>query len=129
MNSSSSCKEGKTFIDEDGMEIVSSCDHTFKTKKCQCFASSDTKLPNEDQFCGFEQDGFIFPCDVGCCDKGCPGQCPGIDPKPPSDVIGEDILIINNEEKEIKKVIATLFILIIGLVIISTLSLFIQKTA
>jgi len=124
-----SCEEGNTFIDDDGMEIVSSCDYTFKTKKCQCFASGDAELPNDDQFCGFEQDGFIFPCDVGCCSEGCPGQCPGVEPRPPADVVDADIQIINNEDKEIQKVIATLLLLIFGLIIISTLSLFIQKKA
>lgn len=123
------CKEGSTFIDDDGMEIVLSCDQTFKTKNCECFAASDTDFPNENQFCGFEQDGFIFPCGAGCCSDGCPGECPGIIPKPPSTVVAKDVQIINNEEKEIKKVIATLLLLIIGLVIISTLSLFIQKRA
>lgn len=120
-----SCKEGNTFIDDgSGMEIVSSCDHSFKTKKCECFASNETDFPNEEQFCGFEQDGFIFPCDVGCCSEGCPGQCPGIEPKPPSRVIEPGIQIIKNEDKEIKKVVATLLLVIIGLIIVSTLSLF-----
>jgi len=123
-NINMSCKEGNTFIDDGGMEIISSCDHTFKTKKCECFATGDTEFPHEEQFCGFEQDGFIFPCGVGCCSEGCPGQCPGIEPKPPSDVVEADQKIINNEDKEIKKVVATILLLILGLVLISTLLLF-----
>ena len=123
-----SCKEGNTFINDDGVETFSSCNNVFKTKNCDCYASDDTNFPNEEQFCGFEQDGFIFPCDVGCCSDGCPGQCPGVFSKPPS-AVHDNNQIINTEEKELEKIIATLLLLIFGLIVISTLSLFIKKKA
>ena len=68
---------------------ASICSDRYSDRKCKCYPNlsiiqdegGDT---NSIQFCAFESDdGFIYPCDPGCCGAGCPGQCEGVAPRPP----------------------------------------------
>jgi len=111
-----SCK----LIDGSG---IAECRHTFETKDCKCFASDQTDFPHEDQFCGFEQDGFVFPCDSGCCGEGCPGECLGVQPRPP-DSVKTKLEIIQTEDEEIQKYLKITLGVILCLSVISTLALF-----
>lgn len=120
-----SCEEGETFIDDVGLQQSATCDDIFKTKECKCYATSDSNYPDEEQFCGFEQNGFIFPCQVGCCDEGCPGECPGIEPRPPHTIVKEE-LSVNNKDTLFRKIMATILIIVVALILTSTLSLFIK---
>ena len=62
------------------------------TKKCDlpsgvtaaCYANQDTLFPNQDQFCGYVQDGVMYGA-KGCCDPPCPSDdCPSIKPRIPA---------------------------------------------
>lgn len=76
---------------------VTTCRKLFTNKACKCYADlskiEDLKFVTEDektqainssQICGYESDdGFLFPCDPGCCASLCPGQCSGVPSRPP----------------------------------------------
>ena len=76
---------------------LSTCREQFSDKICKCYADlsviNDMKFDTEDdkkaaikanQICAYETDeGYLFPCDQGCCHSGCPGQCEGVSPRPP----------------------------------------------
>jgi len=70
---------------------VATCRKLFTDKGCKCYADrskiEDLKFDTEvekTQICAYESDdGFLFPCDPGCCINRCPGQCPGVAPRPP----------------------------------------------
>lgn len=56
-----------------------------------CFATSGTKKPDSDQFCGYIQNGFLYAA-KGCCTPACPTtDCPGVPPRPPTGVIPFDV--------------------------------------
>lgn len=71
-------KDSSEYRDSTG----SQCDTTCSTKlpkgtKAYCYANEDSERPDTDQFCGFEQHGFVMGA-PGCCDYPCPSeQCPG----------------------------------------------------
>jgi len=48
------------------------CSGFDKIRDCRCYAKPGKE---ERQFCGYNKNGVIIPCNPGCCDKGCPGQC------------------------------------------------------
>ena len=76
---------------------LSTCRQQFSKQSCKCYADlsiiGDMKFDTNDdkteavkkyQLCAYESDeGYLFPCDQGCCDGGCPGQCDGVTPRPP----------------------------------------------
>lgn len=76
---------------------VATCRKLFTNKPCKCYAdrskiedlkfdteAEKTQSINSTQICAYESDdGFLFPCDPGCCISKCPGQCPGVAPRPP----------------------------------------------
>ena len=76
---------------------VATCRKLFTNKACKCYADLseiedlqfDTEAKkiqaiNSTQICAYEgDDGFLFPCDPGCCISKCPGQCFGVAPRPP----------------------------------------------
>lgn len=48
-----------------------------------CYANDDTQYPTKDQFCAFEQDGFLEEA-PGCCTTVCPSEiCPSVKPADP----------------------------------------------
>ncbi len=76
---------------------TSSCSPRYNDRKCKCYPNvselefnkydtPDKKVQaiNSNQICAFEnEDGFMYPCDPGCCQGGCPGQCEEVAPRPP----------------------------------------------
>jgi len=76
---------------------TSSCSPIYSDRKCKCYPNaSELKFEPDDtpeqkhkaihanQICAFEaEDGFMYPCDPGCCQGGCPGQCEEVAPRPP----------------------------------------------
>lgn len=66
---------------------ASICSDVYSDRKCKCYpnlSNTDNVDYNSNQFCAFESDdGFVYPCDPGCCDLGCPGQCEEVEPRPP----------------------------------------------
>jgi len=117
-----SCKKGKKYLNKYGVEFTSKCSYTFDVnKQCKCYASINSQFPDEEQFCGFEENGKVFPCDIGCCDDGCPGQCPGIKPRPPYAIRRK----MRTKDTEIRKYIKLILTVLVYLIILSTISLFI----
>ena len=84
------------------------------TKQCRCYAKPGKE---NEQFCAYKKNSIVIPCDAGCCDKGCPGQCAGVPPSPP---YGIDTNLINIEK--IPEYLKALFLLVIILIIASTLT-------
>lgn len=75
------------------------CGSRFADKPCKCYTDLDentlkgltpaerTTRINSQQFCGYVgDDGFIYGCDPSCCSGGCPGECTGVSPRPPSGI-------------------------------------------
>ena len=118
------CKKGATYINKYGDQDISKCKSNFENKQCECYAKMNTKKPNEEQICGFMENGFFFHCDVGCCNDGCPGQCPGIESRPPyaMETQGDTATVVIIGANAIRYTIYTIFFLII----LSTLSLFVK---
>lgn len=52
-------------------------------KDCRCYAKVNVRDNTKTQFCGYKKNSLIIPCDPGCCDGGCPGECKGAAPAPP----------------------------------------------
>jgi len=118
------CEKGSKYTNEFGIEITSKCRHNFETKNCRCFSSGDMNT-HEEQFCGFEDNGYIFPCDSGCCNGGCPGECPGVEPRPPSKALNKDLKIIRTPDADkFQTYLKRIIILILCLCVISTIALF-----
>lgn len=93
--------------------LTNLCNVQYTSKPCKCYP----KLPedintsdlspeqksafiNSNQYCAYaDDDGFLFPCDPGCCKLKCPGQCDDVPPRPPESL---DFRI--NESPDNKKV-------------------------
>lgn len=87
-----------------------------RIKNCQCYGKDD-----KNQFCAYEENGFLYECFPGCCEGGCPGQCEGVRPKPPYK--DKSYTVVTKEVKKIDKYLQALFIFILLLVIASTFSI------
>jgi len=66
------------YRDPTGSQCVTKCNTKLpKGTKAYCYANEDSTSPDTDQFCGFEQHGFVVGA-PGCCEYSCPSeQCPG----------------------------------------------------
>jgi hypothetical protein len=89
------------------------CSGFDQLRKCRCYAKPGNE---EQQYCGYNKNGLIIPCGVGCCDGGCPGQCKDVPFKPP---FSFDTNVFNVEDFPLYLKVAAL--LVIALIIISTL--------
>lgn len=88
-----------------------------RTKNCRCFAYANVKDPKKEQFCGYKKNSVVIPCDPGCCDGGCPGQCKGVADKPPYEIAQNDV-----DLSKIPLYLKLAAFLLVVLVIISTIS-------
>jgi hypothetical protein len=80
---------------------ITQCDDFFKDKKCMCYSLKSTKVPREEQMCGYYKNGIIYECKAGCCPGGCPSsKCPDarILPKDPENYIPDDTAIITDPQ-------------------------------
>ena len=99
---------------------LSICGKGYTDKGCVCypnlsvlnnmtFDTNDDKnqAVKANQICAYESaEGYLFPCDAGCCEGGCPGQCPDVAPRPP-----QKAYTPNSVEKSKTKSSSNLFIL------------------
>lgn len=75
---------------------LSICDKNYKNKRCACYPNlsvlnnmvidDKNEAVRANQICAHESKGFLYPCDPGCCQGGCPGQCLDVPPRPPQKV-------------------------------------------
>jgi len=56
------------------------CSGFDRVRNCRCYAKPGNE---EKQFCAYSKNGVIIPCNPGCCDKGCQGQCEDVTFRPP----------------------------------------------
>ena len=107
------------------------CSHTicgskFADKPCKCYTSLDendlkgltpdqrTQKINSQQFCGYlGDDGFIYGCDPSCCSGGCPGECTGVTPRPPSGVAPPGVTLQRATQKKVSMFNIALIVLIL----------------
>lgn len=103
---------------------TSICSDRYSDRKCKCYPnlselSSDNldtpeaknKAINSNQICAFENDdGFMYPCDPGCCQGGCPGQCEEVKPRPPTAVYVK--MKPNTEDKRKMKSLTQLWMIV-----------------
>lgn len=101
------------------------CQGDNRIRNCQCYRQALGSM--YDQFCAYEENGFLVPCNKGCCNdgKGCPGQCDGAIDSPPykSDV---GLKKLSEADVNIERTVNLLIFLIIALIILSTLLLLIS---
>lgn len=84
--------------------------------ECRCYAYNDSKSPKGEQVCGIKKHGSIHPCKPGCCPGGCSGQCKDVPDREPYGT-GEKF-----EVPRLDVIFKICMVIILGLVIISTLS-------
>lgn len=104
---------------------IDTCKGDNRTHNCQCYRQVSGGM--YDQFCGYEENGFLVPCNKGCCNdgKGCPGQCEGaIDAPPYKSDMG--LKKLNEADVDIERSVNLLMFLIISLIILSTVLLLIS---
>lgn len=61
--------------------------------ECRCYAYSDAGDPRKNQFCGARKGPYVSPCPADCCDDGCPGQTPKIEPREPFRVVERPVVV------------------------------------
>ena len=54
-----------TFDNPGTKTLYNTCEND---KKCYCYATSDAIT---EQFCAYEEDGYLIPCNPKCCSKKC----------------------------------------------------------
>lgn len=86
-------------------------------ESCRCYTLSSETNPNERQFCGYKKGRTLLPCNPGCCAGGCPGQCGGVDPREPYEIIEDSIVI----EDPVQYAHAAI-VLVIMLILLSTIN-------
>ena len=60
--------------------------------ECRCYAYSDAGDPRKNQFCGARKGPYVSPCPADCCDSGCPGQTPKVEPREPFRVVERPVI-------------------------------------
>ena len=113
-----------------------SCNPAYSKRECKCYAQPE-EIPDanglvKNQFCGYEEDGFLIPCDASCCPRKCPGECYGVKPRKPEGKLPKDfkyadsIMDKNRQRKRESPMSIVLFlmILIVALGVLSTVSLY-----
>lgn len=95
------------------------CEGDNRIKNCQCYRNHSGGM--YDQICAYEENGFLIPCNAGCCNegKGCPGQCKGAIDAPPYRS-NEGLKTLSEGDIKIDRTINAFAFLVIALTIIST---------
>ena len=104
---------------------IDTCKGDNRIRNCQCYRQVSGGM--YDQFCAYEEAGFLVPCNKGCCNdgKGCPGQCDGaIDAPPYKSDMG--LKKLNEADVDIERSVNLLIFLIIALIMLSTILLLIS---
>lgn len=121
---------------------MSNCDLSFcsvnnSVRDCKCYPNLSilSQNPSQEelfgnQFCAFEsEDGFLYSCDAGCCQGGCPGECSNVSPRPPEGIYVKQNQIIGSEERSTKvgQYIIAVLVVMFGLALATVASLFHRK--
>jgi hypothetical protein len=78
-----------------------------------------TDYVNSNQYCAYQDDdGFLYPCDPACCTLKCPGQCPGVEPRPPESLIFN---VDSTKDAPFKPIVELWLIVTVCLVLLSVL--------
>lgn len=95
------------------------CKGDNRIKNCQCYSQISGGM--YDQFCAYEEAGFLIPCNKGCCNegKGCPGQCKSAIDAPPykSD---RNLKTLTEADVNIDRATNLFAFLVISLILLST---------
>jgi hypothetical protein len=94
-----------------------SCPKKFRDKSCKCRTVQGDACEPIKTVCAYEEDGTLYGCPTGCCNNQCGGQCGSPmyeDTATPTKYAPIDI--------QIKKYIMALVILLVGLLLLSSVS-------
>ena len=103
------------------------CKGDNRIRNCQCYSVENAGDVRMEQFCGHEVDGYIYPCEPGCCHKGrgCPGQCKCVRAVPPYNVVSPNQVVDPEVVEERPGLIIDITILsAIALIILNIIALF-----
>ena len=107
---------------------LQTCGRAFHNNDCKCYVNMSLNPTKEqmyeNQICAYEsKDGFIYPCDPGCCKAGCPGQCPRVTPRPPEGTHKKRMITEKEQSIKVYPLIYTLLIVMFILLLASVASL------
>ena len=104
---------------------TNTCTKNFVGKDCMCYQTEPGD--ESEQVCGFvAEDGLLYKCDKGCCEPGCPGQCPEQPPRPAQ--ASYVPMGYGNQKFRSQELIKDISYITTILIFLSTLSLFIGNT-
>ena len=98
------------------MKLDCSLEECRTRQDCKCYAYDDG-LP-EQQFCAYEKNGQLYPCEMGCCGQGCPGSCRDVAFTPPTKRSSPPVTPVLRRNR-----FYILLLIVIALAVISTLQL------
>ena len=89
-----------------------SCPIKFKAKSCQCRTVRGDACQPIKTVCAYEENGELYGCPVGCCNNQCDGEC------------GVDSVTTKYKpfEFQMQKYVLALVILLLGLLLMSSVS-------
>lgn len=98
---------------------IETCQGDNRIKNCQCYRKFSGGM--YEQQCAYEENGFLIPCNAGCCNegKGCPGECEGAIDAPPYRGV-DGLKVIRASDVNLDKAMNIFTFVMISLVLIST---------
>ena len=107
---------------------LSRCSGAYRDNDCKCYPNMSSISSKEElyanQICAYESnDGFLYQCDPGCCEGGCPGECLDVKPRPPQGIYKKRIITDTQENLKVFPLIYTLLIVMFLLAVASVTSL------
>ena len=105
---------------------TNTCTKNFIDKDCMCYQT--VSGDDSEQVCGFiAEDGLLYKCDKGCCEPGCPGQCPEQPARPAQ--ASYVPMGYGNQKFRSQELIKDISYVSVILIFLSTISLFIGDTS
>lgn len=95
------------------------CPKKFKDKKCQCRMVEGDACEPIKTVCAYEEDGALYGCPTGCCDNQCDGQCGSPMYEDKDEAVATKYVPF---DIPVKKYILALVILLVGLLLLSSVS-------
>lgn len=111
---------------------IATCGGAYRDNDCKCYPNMSiisSKNPTKEQLygnqiCAYEsKDGFLYPCDSGCCQGGCPGQCLDVKPRPPQGTYKKIVFTKEQQNLKVFPLTYTLLIVMFLLAVASVASL------
>jgi hypothetical protein len=87
------------------------CSGLDQIRDCRCYAKPGKE---QQQFCAYNRNGLIIPCNPGCCDKGCPGQCKDVPFREPYE--------LDKNKFDVEKIPTYLKLLVFAIIILIVMS-------